>query len=28
VLDGGGFASVETWFDLDGDLRGLEATFG
>jgi release factor glutamine methyltransferase len=27
VLDGAGFGSVETWFDEDGDLRGLEATF-
>jgi release factor glutamine methyltransferase len=28
VLDGAGFGSVETWSDEDGDLRGLEATFG
>ena len=28
VLDGSGFGSVETWSDEDGDLRGLEATFG
>ncbi len=27
-LDGAGFGSVETWSDEDGDLRGLEATFG
>jgi release factor glutamine methyltransferase len=28
VLDGAGFGSVQTWSDEDGDLRGLEATFG
>jgi len=28
ALDGAGFGSVETWSDEDGDLRGLEATFG
>jgi release factor glutamine methyltransferase len=27
-LDRAGFGSVETWSDADGDLRGLEATFG
>ena len=28
VLHRYGFASVETWSDEDGDVRGLEATFG
>jgi release factor glutamine methyltransferase len=28
VLDGAGFGSMEFWSDDDGDLRGLEATFG
>jgi release factor glutamine methyltransferase len=28
VLDAAGFGSIETWSDEDGDLRGLEATFG
>jgi release factor glutamine methyltransferase len=28
AMDGAGFGSVETWSDEDGDLRGLEATFG
>ena len=28
VLEALGYRDVETWSDEDGDLRGLEATFG
>jgi release factor glutamine methyltransferase len=28
TLEHGGYGGVETWADEDGDLRGLEATFG
>ena len=28
TLDHLGYASVRTWSDEDGDLRGLEATYG
>jgi release factor glutamine methyltransferase len=28
ILESVGYASVRTWTDEDGDLRGLEATYG
>ena len=28
VLEQAGYGSLQTWCDEDGDLRGLEATFG
>ncbi len=28
TLESHGYASVRTWSDEDGDLRGLEATYG
>jgi release factor glutamine methyltransferase len=28
VLERAGFGSIQTWCDEDGDLRGLQATFG